>query len=822
MNKKFFSLILLLLVLVSFYGASAQTSVPIPAGSALPATCTPGNTRTALFYRTGIVSPGLYQCTATNTWTSLAAPSGLPWGSITGTLSNQTDLQTVLNGKQATLVSGTNIKTVNGTTLLGSGDLTIATSGAGGSLDFIGQPANVDHGLFWTPDTDFGSCYWSAWIKPNLANTTGYYFSDGAGGAHTVLNGVTTNSSTFHFTGNIYDGTQIFTLGSVDEIPLNEWIHPEYVYNDGVNQYVFINGVMTFYGKINGSNVWSSTFTGKRHTPPGGSDGHLYVGGSYHNNCPCRIARARGIEGSTGGILATSNRFIPRDYNGYITDSTGATSVRADFTADYAAPGTRAFIDLGEGFDSKFHNGVFSRFDENTAYPTWVADEPAASTYVPTAPATPATALVFDSFSRVNSLFLFGGDGHMGSTETGSLGPKLWTSTFLDSGSGRYLGGGIFYGRAIIYPDIGTALWVQTDRNDVEVHWTRPDYPWASVGGLIRYKDVNNFYSIQGEDTLLSFNFIEAGVPTVTTPVTVPTGWTVLKAIASDTHLNIYTDGVLRASFVIADNALSVNHGFGPAGMVTRVDDFTVLPLQSPDTTAPSAPVLSSATANSDTAITMTWAITADNLAVTGYETRIDGGAWTDRGYVLTYQYTGLTASTSYNFEVRAYDAAGNHSVASNLIAAMTNAPIPWSSYAAANWVLNPDNSLEATATSFAGYNPVVVPQYVSIGQYIEFQTATSGGFVQIQLLDGSGDSITCDPNGTISSSGNPAQFLTPWPDGAVMRLTKISATQFSYSINGGGTTTINQTFSGTVTARGNILTVDDIKVLSPVTNIPF
>lgn len=70
------------------------------------------------------------------------------WGSVSGTLSNQTDLQSALNGKassshthaqsditnltsdlgakQATLVSGTNIKTVNGSTLLGSGDLTVS------------------------------------------------------------------------------------------------------------------------------------------------------------------------------------------------------------------------------------------------------------------------------------------------------------------------------------------------------------------------------------------------------------------------------------------------------------------------------------------------------------------------------------------------------------------------------------------------------------------------------------------------------------------------------------------------------------------------
>lgn len=53
-----------------------------------------------------------------------AAPGGSPaWGSITGTLSSQTDLQTALNSKQDTLISGTNIKTINGASILGSGDL---------------------------------------------------------------------------------------------------------------------------------------------------------------------------------------------------------------------------------------------------------------------------------------------------------------------------------------------------------------------------------------------------------------------------------------------------------------------------------------------------------------------------------------------------------------------------------------------------------------------------------------------------------------------------------------------------------------------------
>jgi hypothetical protein len=55
-------------------------------------------------------------------------PTAPSWGSITGTLSAQTDLQTALNAKQATLVSATNIKTINGSTLLGSGDLSVGGS----------------------------------------------------------------------------------------------------------------------------------------------------------------------------------------------------------------------------------------------------------------------------------------------------------------------------------------------------------------------------------------------------------------------------------------------------------------------------------------------------------------------------------------------------------------------------------------------------------------------------------------------------------------------------------------------------------------------
>lgn len=63
------------------------------------------------------------------------------WGNITGTLSNQTDLQDELDDKQDTLVSGTNIKTINGSSILGSGDIEVASD--------IDMFADTNNGTFY-------------------------------------------------------------------------------------------------------------------------------------------------------------------------------------------------------------------------------------------------------------------------------------------------------------------------------------------------------------------------------------------------------------------------------------------------------------------------------------------------------------------------------------------------------------------------------------------------------------------------------------------------------------------------------------------------
>lgn len=64
----------------------------------------------------------------------VTASGSTSWGGIIGTLSAQTDLQSALNSKQNTLVSGTNIKTINSNSLLGSGNISISASAAWGGI----------------------------------------------------------------------------------------------------------------------------------------------------------------------------------------------------------------------------------------------------------------------------------------------------------------------------------------------------------------------------------------------------------------------------------------------------------------------------------------------------------------------------------------------------------------------------------------------------------------------------------------------------------------------------------------------------------------
>src|SRR6266571_1663730 len=80
-----------------------------------------------------------------------------------------------------------------------------------------------------------------------------------------------------------------------------------------------------------------------------------------------------------------------------------------------------------------------------------------------------------------------------------------------------------------------------------------------------------------------------------------------------------------------------------------------------PDTQAPSVPTGLKGRAVSRTQINLTWNASNDNVGVTGYYVYLNGVALATTT-TTSFQHTGLTAGTTYNYRVSAYDAVPNHS----------------------------------------------------------------------------------------------------------------------------------------------------------------
>jgi hypothetical protein len=107
-------------------------------------------------------------------------------------------IQTQINSKQATLVSGTNIKTINSTSLLGSGDITISAnpSGVSGAIQFSNGSAFASDAaqLFWDDTNN------RLGVGTNAPSATGHFKGSGSTSATTSLlvqNSSATESMTF-------------------------------------------------------------------------------------------------------------------------------------------------------------------------------------------------------------------------------------------------------------------------------------------------------------------------------------------------------------------------------------------------------------------------------------------------------------------------------------------------------------------------------------------------------------------------------------------------------------------------------------------------
>jgi hypothetical protein len=244
------------------------------------------------------------------------------------------------------------------------------------------------------------------------------------------------------------------------------------------------------------------------------------------------------------------------------------------------------------------------------------------------------------------------------------------------------------------------------------------NYAW-STGGVslgshtIQAKAYDSFNNI-GTTTLTTITLADQTAPT--TSITAPaggatvSGTAAVSANATDntggtgvSKVELYVDGVLNSTDTTSPYSFSWNtttatnaahslsvkayDGATPANVTTSASVSVVV-----DNSPPTAPTSLRMTGNTLNSIALAWNASTDNVGVANYKLSRNGAliATLPSG-TLTYNDTGLTNTTSYNYNLVATDAANNSSAAATLTAAtVTSKPGD----------LNGDNSVNITDLS--------------------------------------------------------------------------------------------------------------------------
>ncbi|MBM0106740.1 hypothetical protein JM946_18565 [Steroidobacter sp. S1-65] len=231
------------------------------------------------------------------------------------------------------------------------------------------------------------------------------------------------------------------------------------------------------------------------------------------------------------------------------------------------------------------------------------------------------------------------------------------------------------------------------------------------------------------------------------------------------------------------------------------------------DTQAPSAPGGLTSPSKTSSSITLAWNASTDNVGVTGYRI-YRGGAAVATSSSTGFTDTGLSAGASYTYTVRAFDAAGNESAASNSVTVTTDGGgsgghghtvggssvqfyvnnAPW---ADVHYIINGGAQQNLRMTNSGGNNSYQVPN-VAAGATVTYRFtiglagggATETAWVTFTMAGGSG------AHGH-SISGSNVQFYVnnaPWAD-------------VHYTVSGGGQQNVRMTASG----GNNTYTLPDV-----------
>lgn len=171
-----------------------------------------------------------------------------------------------------------------------------------------------------------------------------------------------------------------------------------------------------------------------------------------------------------------------------------------------------------------------------------------------------------------------------------------------------------------------------------------------------------------------------------TTQTTTNLSWTASTDNVGVTGYDVYQGATLKGStttattFAVSGLSASTAYTFSvkakdAAGNISASSNtVNVTTLTPADTTAPSAPTSLTASGTTETSTNLSWTASTDNVAVAGYDVYQDSSLIGATTSATTFAVSGLIASTAYTFSVKAKDAAGNISTASNVVSVTTNA----------------------------------------------------------------------------------------------------------------------------------------------------
>ncbi|HET6978437.1 MAG TPA: carboxypeptidase regulatory-like domain-containing protein [Pyrinomonadaceae bacterium] len=462
-------------------------------------------------------------------------------------------------------------------------------------LEFDGTQKTVDYGPFWPEFTNLGPFFWEFWAMPGTNAGATYMLSDGYGGLHALLFGFSnlgaSEPNRYEMSGNINDGiggsSHIFSFGSDSGPTAGEWCHLAVGW-DGQNIITYMNGVPV------GKKPYALP---RQSTGPGGGAGRLLIGGSDHANFRGRIAQVRGYENSNPRMnTSVESSFAPetvfsREGN-MLSYYFLATPIVADFSRGYL---TGSHVGVPRGTTAGILGDCGScpppQFVVDTTAPNFatnVAPQPVA---VPTPFPVPNGALVFDSFSRPNSTYMFGGKGGLGSTEGGTAGPQVWQ---MKADADQFQPFGILNGRAVLLGGDTSVGWVNTGSTsgNLDVRVIRTRGRWGSgidTGLSFRLVDQANYFFAHTSDSIASPGnqfvnvgyFLNGSRSMIASGVIIPNGWTTLRVITrAGGSLQVFVDATQVFSTNIPTlanaNKAGLFNNAGGLGLVNRWDNFIV------------------------------------------------------------------------------------------------------------------------------------------------------------------------------------------------------------------------------------------------------